>query len=249
MAAENTYGIAAALSEALEAAVFADSTAANKAYEMIEKYAYGQDITIDEETEELNEKGKLTMDRKKVTMGTTELAMAEFTIRGADGKLNTVSIPKITMMPLSLLHVKEATFGIEMTASIVNSSEEESTSLKAPESTPESTTTQTRAGRLTTVTYRRADGTVIRRVRPSSQQREEELKEKALAGMRPSSASVTNQQMAVSSKNTSSKKDASTVNMKVQIKMEQAELPEGIKLLLQAAANSLQVAAESLKEN
>ena len=36
----------------------------------------------------------------------------------------------------------------------------------------------------------------------------------------------------------------STTNLKVNIKMKQSDLPEGIKLLLQAAANSLQVVNE-----
>ena len=50
-----------------------------------------------------------------------------------------------------------------------------------------------------------------------------------------------------------SKKDeneaTATTNLKVNVKMNQAELPDGIKLLLQSAANSLQVAAAPKEKN
>jgi len=54
--------------------------------------------------------------------------------------------------------------------------------------------------------------------------------------------------MVVGNKTTTTESNQSTINMKVRIDMQQAELPDGIKLLLQAAANSLQVAANDLNE-
>lgn len=296
-----TYGVAAALSEALEAVVFADSSAAYKAYNMIEKYAYGEDIYVDEEYEEevesdsMSETKTAEMTIKRRSLGSTELAMAEFTITGADGKSKTVSIPKITMMPLPLLHVTEASFDIEMNANIESTKEEseESTSMKdstttktdeEPDNPEQPTSTRparTAAGgrvrkkaasaaasgsdsaatgvtRPTSASVRRfasSAGTVARRLpdgtvryyRPSTAEREAELLKKASAGMRPSSATITNQQMVIGNKSTSTETNASTIKMNVKVNLKQAELPAGIKLLLQAAANSLQVSATEFK--
>lgn len=296
-----TYGVAAALSEALEAVVFADSSAAYKAYNMIEKYAYGEDIYVDEEYEEevesdsMSETKTAEMTIKRRSLGSTELAMAEFTITGADGKSKTVSIPKITMMPLPLLHVTEASFDIEMNANIesAKTESEESSSMnnstttktdEEPDNPEQPTSTRparTAAGgrvrkkaasaaasgsdsaatgvtRPTSASVRRfasSAGTVARRLpdgtvryyRPSTAEREAELLKKASAGMRPSSATITNQQMVIGNKSTSTETNASTIKMNVKVNLKQAELPAGIKLLLQAAANSLQVSATEFK--
>lgn len=296
-----TYGVAAALSEALEAVVFADSSAAYKAYNMIEKYAYGEDIYVDEEYEEevesdsMSETKTAEMTIKRRSLGSTELAMAEFTITGADGKSKTVSIPKITMMPLPLLHVTEASFDIEMNANIesAKTESEESSSMnnstttktdEEPDNPEQPTSTRparTAAGgrvrkkaasaaasgsdsaatgvtRPTSASVRRfasSAGTVARRLpdgtvryyRPSTAEREAELLKKASAGMRPSSATITNQQMVIGNKSTSTESNSSTIKMNVKVNLKQAELPAGIKLLLQAAANSLQVSATEFK--
>lgn len=236
---KQTYGIAAALSEALEAAVFADNNAAQKAYSMIEKYAYGEIVT---EEEKEGSDGKMA--KKTETVRTTELAMADFTIYDADGTPRMVSIPKITMVPLPLLHVTEATFDIEMTASIVNSAETETR--MDPNAATQTVTDEVEAPTRRiirpdrVVVGRRQDGTAIYGTR-----RPVTTDNNTVSNMRPSTATATNMQMAVTKK--SSESNASTINMKVNVKLEQAELPDGIKLLLQAAANSLQVTANGLK--
>ena len=311
MAEDNKYGIAAALSEALEAAVFADSSACYKAYDMIEKYAYDQDITVEEEDETSSMDGSdsapaSAMDRTKkvTTVGSTDLAMAQFTMYGPDGKSRTVSIPKITMMPLPLLHVTQASFDIEMTANIENSASNEgrmdvqtpapdiptntdatggsrpvgsrpssnaiagsrpssrpsrpSSNITSSGSQDESTPTVTRptsdtisrTGSRVARGYRavrRSDGTVLR-VQASSEERAAEARRKARTGITSTASTVTNQQMVVGNKTTTTESNQSTINMKVRIDMQQAELPDGIKLLLQAAANSLQVAANDLSD-
>lgn len=230
----STYGIAAALSEALEAAVFADSTAANKAYSMIEKYAYGEVIT---------EVDDAKMGKKTETMRTTELAMADFTIYDADGTPRVVSIPKITMMPLPLLHVTEATFDIQMSTTLVSSSSSKMN--QEPESLP---TEETQAvpsrivRRGTVLVGRRPDGTAVYAMRPTSSRPKD-----TATDIQPSAADATKMQLAIA--NTTEESNSSTINMKVNVKLQQAEMPEGIKLLLQAAANSLQVAANGIKEN
>jgi len=256
---DKQYGIAETLSEALEAAVFADSSASNKAYDMIERYAYG----VDPDDDSGDDDGSGTMKRM--------LDMAVFTITGADGKLREVSIPKITMIPLPMLHVTEATFNIEMTANIENvrttegqmnpsSSALETTRAAStpgtiPTRRPAATTTtrprpaadtqtpSTTVSRPTSDSITRTATGAVRRVTTPMQRRR--VLER---GIQSTSASATNQRMVVVRSSTSTKQESntSTIHMRVKVEMKQAELPEGIKLLLQAAANSLQVAASEI---
>ena len=307
------YGIAEVLSEALEAAVFADISAANKAYSIIEKYAYG----IDPDEASANPDGQ--DDERGSMRGASAnpdgqgdenssmkktLDMAVFTIYGSDGTPHEVSIPKISMIPLPLLHITEASFEIEMTATVEplkgteghmnpddassGASASETTitrpTVTQPSRPSASETTITRPSNTRPVASQTSEqpasntGTsqqptpsnsrarpsrsvsdnvtnqrpassntqnsrlISRRVTTSLQRRETLLKD-----IKPISASTTNQQMVIGSnvKDSSSDKNTSTINMKVKLEMKQAELPEGIKLLLQTAAHSLQVTADN----
>lgn len=240
---KQSYGIAAALSEALEAAVFADSTASNKAYEMIEKYAYGEDFVAQADEDDVASMNNAESN-EAVTVGSTELAMVQFSMRDSSGLVREFSIPKITMMPLPLLHVTEADFEIEMKASVVSTNTTEESTMKSDETKGKRPETNPSAGKRpaasSRVLRRTADG---RLVRLSASARQVATETTAAMGMTSSVAATTNQQMVVSNKDTASDSSASTINMKVKIKMQQAELPEGIKLMLQAAANSLQVSS------
>lgn len=251
MAENNPYGIAAPLTEALEAAVFADTSAANKAYDMIEHYAYGE------------EDDYLTMNNQNVGTSMKTLAMAEFVFYDSDNQAHKVSIPKITMMPIPLLHVTEASFDMEMSAHIVE-----------PETTEVSNMDQkTRFGGILhkpTVPihmqeiYGKLDGwikdhpqinltdhvigTILTPTELKDYQefkKTEQVKEFQDTFYRPSIADYTHKVLEVGASTTPGEKE-STINMKVKIEMKQAELPEGIKLLLQSAAHSLQVAATEI---
>lgn len=244
---KQSYGIAAALSEALEAAVYADSTAANKAYEMIEKYAYGEDfeaVTDDDSVASMNTTGKADSNDKQLeTVGSTELAKVTFSMRDNSGMLREFTIPKITMMPLPLLHVTEANFEIEMKATVVSANNAEEATMTSPTTTDAATVKRPTSSSVTrnalgVVVRRTADGRLVRQAASARQSANDAT---AAIGMTSSAAITTNQQMVVSTKATTSDANASTINMKVNIKMEQAELPEGIKLMLQAAANNMQV--------
>lgn len=203
-----------------------------------------------------------------------KLAMAQFTMRDASGAMQEVSIPKITMMPLPLLHVTEATFDLDLSVNLVDTSDK----ISSEELELVSYVMQYYGNnyRMTTVDqiinqirslmqrapysygiyYPRSSGQPLYSSQNqykymSSQNRssyislEEQLnlmyKYKASANSQigPGSAFKVSQQ--------GSDANESTTNLKVNIKMKQAELPDGIKLLLQAAANSLQVAAREVK--
>ena len=291
---KQSYGIAEALTEALEAAVFADCSACYKAYDMIEKYAYG----YDPDDESAMNRSNTDEDEASVSMNRT-LDMAEFNITGSDGQPRTVYIPKITMMPLPLLHVTEATFDIEMNANIVTVKNTEESKMN-PDSTPTpeeveqtpvvssnpSTDDQTATGSRPTTntsagsrpaTYKaassrggtRVDGRGSRRktasenastplgavkaTRPTTDGLRRELTVAARRRMlvesriKSSTVATTGKQMEIGgTTSSSSETNSSTINMKVRVEMKQAELPDGIKLLLQSAANGLAIAARDL---
>lgn len=206
---KEVYGIAAAISEALEAAVFADSSAAYKAYDLIEKYAYDYDESDSGNgTPSMNPGNNDGNEQDEVKR---ELAMAKFTMKDSNGQAREISIPLITMMPLPLLHVSEANFDISMKVEV--------------EDTSETTINNQIIGMNPRVPpkYR-----LIRRDK----------------SMTPLAKLLTGRQMVLKTGDTSNSNTTSTtVEFHVEVKMEQAELPAGIKLMLQAAANCIQSAA------
>lgn len=241
----NNYGIAAALTEAMEAAVFADANASYKAYRMIEQYAYDDDYTIQGELED----GSMT---GPIKVQSSELAMATFTIKDGEGKYREVSIPKITMIPLPLLHVKQATFEMSMKVSLAAT---QSTTMKGETGDnidpslikktklikkldKELTDETLRKSQLLTKTLAKEAALHIRKEDLASVKE----KIKKMAGEMASVVNdTTNQQMIVGAQ--SEESNTTNIDLKVTMLMEQAELPEGIKLLLQAAANGLTTAA------
>lgn len=243
------YGIAAALAETLEAAVFADSRAANKAYELIERYAYGTS------NPSANER---------------QLQMAHFAMRDSAGNMQDISIPIITMMPLPLLHVTEVTFDLDLNVHLHNI-EEETVSMQAPGSTvtprsgirvptPINTTQHTESAPLL---YKRLEAKKLiqslrtNRVGISAKEHfrryeecrslrlelrqllfQEEQRKNTAQEMTPSTQGITGSHFVVSHRET---ENTTTTHVRVNVKMQQHQLPDGIKSLLQAASNSLTV--------
>ena len=241
----NNYGIAAALTEAMEAAVFADANASYKAYRLIEQYAYDDDYTIQGELED----GSMTGPMK---VQSSELAMATFTIKDGEGKYREVSIPKITMIPLPLLHVKQATFEMSMKVSLAATQSATMKGETGDKIDPslikktklikkldkELTDETLRKSQLLTKTLAKEAALHIRKEDLASVKE----KIKKMAGEMASVVNdTTNQQMIVGAQ--SEESNTTNIDLKVTMLMEQAELPEGIKLLLQAAANGLTTAA------
>lgn len=179
------FGLASALSDAMEATIAADVAAAEKCLSMIEKFAF-------------SEKKSNSMSSMLGSNDlTNDLKMESFTMRNSAGELQELSIPKLTMMPLPLLHVKEASFDFDLNMEVSETVEKEAKmdsgfkghSLKRVAAVPK---------------------LVLKRV------------PKALS----------------SASQTEGESKSSTTHVKAVIKMEQSDLPAGIKTLLQAAANS-----------
>ena len=277
-----SYGISDALSELMEAAVLADTNASKKSYEMIKQYAYGFSTSEEELSSGaayLNIGGKSQLNKAIDSIGnntggmkggsstkTTDiaddyeeeedersLAMAKFTMRSPDGSTQEVSIPQITMIPLPLLHVTEATFDLALSVNLVEKTEtldsEEQMYVDYIKDYYYRTT-----GRRTIpdiIDYLQTQvrmGFGNRQIRVYSSgsstsylTTQEQLQLLYKAQTVADAVIGSNSSFMVSQQDEDETK--ATTNLQVVVKMKQAELPDGIKLLLQSAANSLQVAA------
>ena len=279
-----TYGISDALSELMEAAVMADTNASKKSYEMIKQYAYGF-TTADEEqssgaaylnigsrsqlNKAINSIGNNTVGMKGESSTKTNviaddyeeeedersLAMAKFTMRSPDGSTQEVSIPQITMIPLPLLHVTEASFNLALSVNLVEKNEtldpEEqkcvdyikdyyyrNTGRRAIPDIIDYLQNQVRMGYGSRSMQVYSSGSS-----PRYMTIQEQLKLLYKAQTVADGVIGSNSSFMVSQQDEGEAK--ATTNLTVDVKMSQAELPDGIKLLLQSAANSLQVTAPS----
>lgn len=242
----NGYGIAAALAETLEAAVFADGSAAMKAYEMIERFAYGSTSYNDNSTTASSSLG-------------SELRMSHFIMRDSQGNLQDVSIPLITMMPLPLLHVTEATFDIDLDVKL-HTHEQESNTMVSPNEDDENVKkespalTKKREEIRQTIAYykkykagisarehgQRASRCATLRYELETLLKTESQRASLAIELTPSTVQATGTSF-VLSQNSKEDENLTSTHIRVNVKMEQYQLPDGIKALLQAAANSLSV--------
>ena len=273
-----SYGISDALSELMEAAVMADTNASKKSYEMIKQYAYGFSTSEEAQSSSGSFGSKLllnnaidsivnntagmkggtptntnTADEYGEEEDERSLAMAKFTMRSPDGSTQEVSIPQITMIPLPLLHVTEATFDLALSVNLVEKTEtldsEEQMYVDYIKDYYYRTT-----GRRTIpdiIDYLQTQvrmGFGNRQIRVYSSgfstnylTTQEQLQLLYKAQTVADAVIGSNSSFMVSQQDEDETK--ATTNLQVVVKMKQAELPDGIKLLLQSAANSLQVAA------
>ena len=278
-----SYGISDALSELMEAAVMADTNASKKSYEMIKQYAYGFSTSEEEQSSSGSFGSKLLLNNAIDSIGNNtagmkggtptntntaddygeeederSLAMAKFTMRSPDGNTQEVSIPQITMIPLPLLHVTEATFNLALSVNLVEKNEtldpEEqrcvdyikdyyyrNTGRRAIPDIIDYLQNQVRMGYGSRTIAVSSSGSSPRYLTT-----QEQLKLLYKAQTVADGVIGSNSSFMVSQQDEGEAK--ATTNLTVDVKMAQAEIPDGIKLLLQSAANSLQVAAPS-KDN
>jgi hypothetical protein len=278
-----SYGISDALSELMEAAVMADTNASKKSYEMIKQYAYGFSTSEEEQSSSGSFGSKLLLNNAIDSIGNNtagmkggtptntntadeygeeederSLAMAKFTMRSPDGNTQEVSIPQITMIPLPLLHVTEATFNLALSVNLVEKNEtldpEEqrcvdyikdyyyrNTGRRAIPDIIDYLQNQVRMGYGSRTIAVSSSGSSPRYLTT-----QEQLKLLYKAQTVADGVIGSNSSFMVSQQDEGEAK--ATTNLTVDVKMAQAEIPDGIKLLLQSAANSLQVAAPT-KDN
>ena len=186
---------------------------------------------------------------------THELAMTKFTMKDASGNMQEVSIPQITMMPLPLLHVTEATFDLDLSINLVDKTsyvgaltDEEQQMVAKIMNYYRATGRNTVDGLIDYLQYQLRQPYYMRPSGVSSYGisglgigLEKQLS--LLYKFKAATESTIGSSSSFMVKDKDEASD-STTNLKVNIKMKQSDLHEGIKLLLQAAANSLQVVNE-----
>ncbi|MBR4339179.1 MAG: DUF2589 domain-containing protein [Bacteroidales bacterium] len=196
---EDLIGLSDMLKAAMSAAIDADKEAAENYDSALKEYAYKKD-----------ENGKVD---------SNSLDFFKMDITDAEGGVQTVSIPKISMMPMPLLHITEASFDIEADLELNESSEN-----KKDESVK---------GELKEPT--------AKRVPTASELQKMQLQLRLRrATARPVAAPVAGSGEASASSSQSAEKSMKT-NLKISVKMEQSDLPAGLGVLLQTIANNTKI--------
>ena len=199
---EDLIGLSDMLKAAMSAAIDADKEAAENYYSALKEYAYKKDAN-----------GKVD---------SNSLDFFKMDITDAEGGVQTVSIPKISMMPMPLLHITEASFDIEADLELNESSEnkkDESVKgelkgeLKEKEAVKRvPTPREIQKLQLRLRTPVRAAGTPV--------------------ASGSGEASASSSQLAEKNMKT---------NLKISVKMEQSDLPAGLGVLLQTIANNTKI--------
>ena len=103
------------LSEPLLATIDADNEVANRYYAILEKYAFG----ISEKEKALLSKTDLfNLGKKGISINQKKLQTISFDFINSEGNKQTAEIPLLTLMPLPLLHVSEASFEFDVQMSV-----------------------------------------------------------------------------------------------------------------------------------
>ena len=197
---EDLIGLSDMLKAAMSAAIDADKEAAENYYSALKEYAYKKDAN-----------GKVD---------SNSLDFFKMDITDAEGGVQTVSIPKISMMPMPLLHITEASFDIDADLELNESSEN-----KKDESVK---------GELKQEVVRR-------------EPTERELQKMQLQlrlrrpTVRPAAAPVATGSGEASSSSSQSAEKSMKTNLKISVKMEQSDLPAGLGVLLQTIANNTKI--------
>ncbi len=201
---EDLIGLSDMLKAAMSAAIDADKEAAENYYSALKEYAYKKDAN-----------GKVD---------SNSLDFFKMDITDAEGGVQTVSIPKISMMPMPLLHITEASFDIEADLELNESSDKKN---------DESVKGELK-GEL-------KEKEAVKRVPTASELQKMQLQLRLRrATARPVAAPVAGSGEASSSSSQSAEKSMKT-NLKISVKMEQSDLPAGLGVLLQTIANNTKI--------
>lgn len=201
---EQIIGLTDLMVQTLQATIDADRSTADEYYRILEENSFVQNDSKD---------------------GPEELQMVDVRIRNADGRTQIISMPKLILMPVPMLHISEASFELEGTMCL-NTTEEtktETTNTSSAPSKSESTNKSSSGGRVSIPQgkfsqSRYADQTIGVQL-PSTVKRGEE-----------SGNSTENSQ--------------TTTNLKISMKLTQSDMPSGLVNLLQVITNNIQVKNE-----
>ena len=199
---EDLIGLSDMLKAAMSAAIDADKEAAENYYSALKEYAYKKDAN-----------GKVD---------SNSLDFFKMDITDAEGGVQTVSIPKISMMPMPLLHITEASFDIEADLELNESSDNRK----------EESVKGELKGEL-------KEKEAVKRV-PTPREIQK-LQLRLRTPVRAAGTPVASGSGEASASSSQSAEKNMKTNLKISVKMEQSDLPAGLGVLLQTIANNTKI--------
>lgn len=199
---EHLIGLTELLVETMNATLEADRSTADEYYRILENYAFKPNE--DENTPD-------------------ELEMVDFKIVNSNGQAQIISMPKLILMPVPMLHVSEANFELEGSVCLT---ETEETVTQQNQSDGASSGRQTSVGK---------------RPLPASIKR---ANYSELIARRTANARLRMSLPSIKKSSEENESAESKTNMKINIKLTQSDMPSGLASLLQVMTNNIQVKKE-----
>ena len=190
---EQIIGLTELMVQTLQATIDADRSTADEYYRILEENSFkeGQDRTA-------------------------ELQMVDVRLSNSNGQTQILSVPKMILMPIPMLHISEASFELEGNMCL-NTAEE---SKVETEKSAEISLKKLSKGRQVTVSE------LVR------------SRQQSLRIMLPSSTKSSE------SSSTSTENTQTTTNVKISMKLTQSDMPSGLVNLLQVMTNNIQIKNE-----
>lgn len=190
---EHIIGLTELMVQTLEATIEADRSTADEYFRILEENSF--------------EKGN---------DGSKELKMVDVRLSNSNGQTQTLSVPKMILMPIPMLHISEASFELEGNMCL-NTTEE--TKVEAE-----------KTGEVSLEGLKKS-----RQIKGISASR---LRQQNLRIMLPASTKTSGESGA------STENSQTTTNVKISMKLTQSDMPSGLVNLLQVITNNIQLKNE-----
>lgn len=190
---EHLIGLTELMVQTLEATIEADRSTADEYFRILEENSF----------EEGND-------------GSKELQMVDVRLSNSNGQTQILSVPKMILMPIPMLHISEASFELEGNMCL-NTTEE--TKVEAE-----------KTGEVSLEGLKKS-----RQIKGISASR---LRQQSLRIMLPASTKTSGES------GTSTENSQTTTNVKISMKLTQSDMPSGLVNLLQVITNNIQLKNE-----
>lgn len=190
---EHIIGLTDLMVQTLEATIEADRSTADEYFRILEENSF----------EEGND-------------GSKELQMVDVRLSNSNGQTQILSVPKMILMPIPMLHISEASFELEGNMCL-NTTEE--TKVEAE-----------KTGEVSLEGLKKS-----RQIKGISASR---LRQQSLRIMLPTSTKTSGES------GTSTENSQTTTNVKISMKLTQSDMPSGLVNLLQVITNNIQLKNE-----
>ena len=190
---EHIIGLTELMVQTLEATIEADRSTADEYFRILEENSF----------EEGND-------------GSKELQMVDVRLSNSNGQTQILSVPKMSLMPIPMLHISEASFELEGNMCL-------------------NTTEETKVEAEKTGEVSLEDLKKSRQVKGISAPR---LRKQSLRIMLPTSTKTSGES------GTSTENSQTTTNVKISMKLTQSDMPSGLVNLLQVITNNIQLKNE-----